>query len=185
MAAASADLLPFTDRVCALSNASSFAAFVEPLSSKPGATGTFIDTLCHCFLSSRKGDVETAAQRFVAFAHLVTDHNLSFALDPDITAGLSLNFVLFLAASGRVNTDQLGRPVVHMLPRHVDYSKVSVPQMKKTWFFVLMQIAFSCPAAQQLGVVVINNLKGVSRAAFSLEFQGSIAVVTRCFTAST
>ena len=60
MAAASADLLPFTDRVCALSNASSFAAFVEPLSSKPGATGTFIDTLCHCFLSSRKGDVETA-----------------------------------------------------------------------------------------------------------------------------
>ena len=44
--------------------------------------------------------------------------------------------------------------------------------MKKTWFFVNMQIAFGCPAAQQIGVVVINNMKDVSRSAFNMEFQG-------------
>jgi hypothetical protein len=171
-AAATSNLFPFTDCVRALSKAPSFAAFIEPLKSKPGVTDSYIDTLCQCFLSSRKGDVESAAQRFVAFTLVVTEHNLSFALDADIVAGLSLNFLLLLAPSGNVNMDPNGRPVVHMLPRNVDYSRASVHQMKKTWFFVMMQIAFSCPAARELGVVVVNNMKGASRAAFNMEFQG-------------
>ena len=171
-AAATSNLFPFTDCVRALSKAPSFAAFIEPLKSKPGVTDSYIETLCQCFLSSRKGDVESAAQRFVAFTHVVTEHNLSFALDPDIVAGLSLNFLLLLAPSGNVNMDPNGRPAIHMLPRNIDYSKASVHQMKKTWFFVMMQVAFSCPAARELGVVVVNNMKGASRSAFNMEFQG-------------
>ena len=170
-------LFPFTDRVRALSNASSFAEFIQPLKNKPGVTDAYLDSLCERFLASRKGDVETAAQRFVAFTSAVIDHDLSFALDTDIIAGLSLSFILLLAPSGRVNTDPNGRPVVHILPRNIDYSRVSVHQMKKTWFFVIMQIAFGCPAAQQLGVVVINNLKDVSRSAFNMEFQGVLGLV--------
>jgi hypothetical protein len=184
MSAAPASVLsPFTHRVCALSNASSFASFIQPLSSKPGVTDKYIDTLCECFLSSRKGDIETSAQRFVAFTRAATDHNLSFALDSDIIAGLSLNFILFFAPSGRVNMDVQGRPVIHILPRNIDYSRASVHQMKKTWFFVIMQIALSCPAAQQLGVVVVNNMRDVSRGAFNMEFQGS-SMHLSCFSAA-
>jgi hypothetical protein len=173
MSAATSSVLPaFTDRVCALSNAVSFASFIGPLSSKRGVSGKYIDTLCESFLSSRKGDIETAAQRFVAFTSVVADHNLSFALDSDIIAGLSINFILFLTPSGQLNVDPSGRPVIHMLPRNIDYSRASVHQMKKTWFFVMMLIACSCPAAQQLGVVVVNNMRDVSRGAFNMEFQG-------------
>ena len=169
----SSSLFAFTDRVRALSNAPSFAAFVGPIKSQPGVTDDCMDTICHCFLSSRKGDVESAAQRFVAFTRAVADHNLSLALDADIVAGLSLSFVLFYAPSGNINTDPSGRPIIHMLPRNIDYSKVSVHQMKKTWFFVIMQLAFRCPAAREHGVVVINNLKDVSRSAFNMDFQGT------------
>lgn len=169
----STNLSPFTDRVCAIANAASFSSCIQHLKSKPGITESYIDSLCHLFISSRRGDVETAAQRFVAFTNAVADHNLSFALDADILAGLSLQFVLLLAPSGLVNTDSNGRPVVHILSRNINYSTVSVQQMKKTWFFVIMQIAFSCPAAQQRGIVVINNLKNVSRSAFNIEFQGN------------
>ncbi len=171
----STNLFPFTDRVRSLSNAPTFASFVQPLASKPGVSDAYIESLCHCFLASRKGDVETAAQRFVAFTRAVIDHDLSFALDPDVIAGLSLSFILLLTPSGRINADASGRPIIHFLPRNVDYSKASVHQMKKTWFFVLMHVALSCPAAQQLGVVVVNNLKDATRAAFNMEFQGELA----------
>jgi hypothetical protein len=166
------NLFTFTDRVRSISGSPTFSAFVQPLTSKPGVTDAYIDALCIRFLASRKGDVETAAPRFVAFTRAVIDHDLSFALDADIITGLSQSFMLFLTPSGDVNTDSAGRPVIHFLPRNVDYSKASVRQMKKTWFFVLMNIAFSCPAAQQLGIVVVNNLKDSTRAAFNMEFQG-------------
>jgi hypothetical protein len=173
-AAPPSNLFAFTDRVRALANAPSFASFVEPIKSQRGVTDSCIDTICDCFLSSRKGDVDSAAQRFVAFTRVVAGHNLSLALDSDIAAGLALSFILFYAPSGKMNTDPSGRPVIHMLPRNIDFSKVSVHQMKKTWFFVIMQIAFSCPAARLHGVVVINNAKDASRSAFNMDFQGTV-----------
>ena len=48
-----------------------------------------------------------------------------------------------------------------MLVCNVDYRRGSVQQIKKTVFFVMMQIALSCPAARELGVVFMNRTMAI------------------------
>jgi hypothetical protein len=118
-----------------------------------------IDQLLFKFLLYRRFDVESAAERFLAFRGFVVRAGLSVTInidDPDVRAGIRL-----AALHHRPEVeDDVGRVVFANIPRHFDWEAVAPPAMLKAWFYMTLMILSWSPTVQTHGAVLCASLLG-------------------------
>lgn len=133
---------------------------------------SLVHALIFKFLLARSFRVESAADRFLNMRTLCIENNLVWNMDdPDVQKGLSLGMFHFVP---KIEAEE-NRPCVALLMRKLDWEKVTVPMMKKTWFFCVMTVCTWTPVSQTSGVIIFNNMKDVGLAQVKIEFQRWVA----------
>ena len=128
---------------------------------------TFAESLLIKFVVMRKGDAASAADRFLHCRKMVIENELTFVVDDDVRAAASVGFMHVFPPSEATKN----HPLIVVLPRRLDWSKITVKQAKKLWFCVVMLVANMSIEAQRSGVAVTNSMKDVGFANICMEFQ--------------
>ena len=131
---------------------------------------SFVDRLLMMFLLSRGFHRDTALKRFTGFRKMCIENEFVWSLaHPDVQAGLSL--ALLVIAHPTPKTDADGCPVFSMIPRRLDWSKVTDSQMRRAWFIAALYICHVTPMAQLRGITMIGSLIGIGMTNLSMSFQ--------------
>ncbi len=130
-------------------------------------TFTFADSLMIKFIAARSGQVASAAERFLHYRKLVIEHRLTFVVDDDVRAAAALGFMHTFPPSPATKN----HPLVVVLPRQMNWKKVSVLQAKKLWFVMAIKASSMSVDAQRKGIAVTNSMEGTGFGNFCMEFQ--------------
>ncbi len=122
-----------------------FEGAFSPLLSVSGICQAVLDEILVAFLVSRKLDFESAAKRYFKFVNLVVSNSLVMEVDDDVLAGLSVGVFHFYPPT---IDSASGGPVITVIPRNMNWSKVTTQQIKKAWFYAAMTTILHVKAAQ-------------------------------------
>ena len=134
------------------------------------------EAIAQMFITSRKGDLVSAAERLHNLVSLVKYYQLSFNLTSDIRQGIALRVIQPTCLE-----DSDGHPVIVVCPRNINWSVVTVPQMQKTWFYIIWYVLRRFPNAQVHGVKLVVAAAEISPRMLRLPFQYFVLhAVQRC-----